>query len=106
MDLAKCSVFWMFFFFQAEDGIRDIGVTGVQTCALPISPCTGRRAQVSDRRRCDVGLLTLPRKGKVYRDEVALGSLLIGEVSRRAGARGGAGHGPTTRVMPQALRSE
>src|SRR3712207_7285311 len=25
------------FFFQAEDGIRDIGVTGVQTCALPIS---------------------------------------------------------------------
>src|SRR5947209_10748027 len=26
------------FFFQAEDGIRDIGVTGVQTCALPISP--------------------------------------------------------------------
>src|SRR3712207_9393796 len=28
----------MFFFFQAEDGIRDIGATGVQTCALPISP--------------------------------------------------------------------
>src|SRR3712207_7010909 len=27
----------LFFFFQAEDGIRDIGVTGVQTCALPIS---------------------------------------------------------------------
>src|SRR5581483_12159914 len=26
----------LFFFFQAEDGIRDIGVTGVQTCALPI----------------------------------------------------------------------
>src|SRR3712207_9556467 len=25
-----------FFFIQAEDGIRDIGVTGVQTCALPI----------------------------------------------------------------------
>src|SRR5207248_8426697 len=28
-----------FFFFQAEDGIRDRTVTGVQTCALPISPC-------------------------------------------------------------------
>src|SRR2546430_3768950 len=27
----------MFFFFQAEDGIRDLTVTGVQTCALPIS---------------------------------------------------------------------
>src|SRR3989441_5760229 len=28
---------WRFFFFQAEDGIRDKLVTGVQTCALPIS---------------------------------------------------------------------
>src|SRR5260370_36394342 len=27
----------LFFFFQAEDGIRDSSVTGVQTCALPIS---------------------------------------------------------------------
>src|SRR3989449_5148483 len=27
-----------FFFFQAEDGIRDVAVTGVQTCALPIYP--------------------------------------------------------------------
>src|SRR2546430_90504 len=26
----------LFFFFQAEDGIRDLTVTGVQTCALPI----------------------------------------------------------------------
>src|SRR5260370_22958847 len=31
-----------FFFFQAEDGIRDSSVTGVQTCALPISPGVGR----------------------------------------------------------------
>src|SRR5699024_12127073 len=31
----------LFFFFQAEDGIRDRNVTGVQTCALPI--CTARR---------------------------------------------------------------
>src|SRR5699024_11591925 len=29
-------VFDVFFFFQAEDGIRDRNVTGVQTCALPI----------------------------------------------------------------------
>src|SRR5256885_3286473 len=28
---------YLFFFFQAEDGIRDYKVTGVQTCALPIS---------------------------------------------------------------------
>src|SRR5438270_5274585 len=32
-----------FFFFQAEDGIRDLTVTGVQTCALPISPLPARR---------------------------------------------------------------
>src|SRR3989475_4684268 len=31
------SFFFSFFFFQAEDGIRDLTVTGVQTCALPIS---------------------------------------------------------------------
>src|SRR2546423_4035766 len=30
-------IFCIFFFFQAEDGIRDKLVTGVQTCALPIS---------------------------------------------------------------------
>src|SRR2546422_3770472 len=30
-------IFFFFFFFQAEDGIRDVAVTGVQTCALPIS---------------------------------------------------------------------
>src|SRR5256885_5536216 len=35
-----------FFFFQAEDGIRDYKVTGVQTCALPIShPAQRRRGQ-------------------------------------------------------------
>src|SRR5947209_17731706 len=38
------------FFFQAEDGIRAIGVTGVQTCALPISSLrTGSRAASSTR---------------------------------------------------------
>src|SRR5690606_39701218 len=44
------------FFFQAEDGIRDFHVTGVQTCALPISPswlapATGRGTAEGDRRR-------------------------------------------------------
>src|SRR5437763_2949704 len=36
-------VFLWFFFFQAEDGIRDTSVTGVQTCALPI--CFRRAGQ-------------------------------------------------------------
>src|SRR2546430_9295133 len=35
MSCIRCFV--CFFFFQAEDGIRDLTVTGVQTCALPIS---------------------------------------------------------------------
>src|SRR5437660_4168297 len=43
--------FFFFFFFQAEDGIRDGHVTGVQTCALPISVL----------RRDDVDLRTVGR---------------------------------------------
>src|SRR5699024_11752503 len=40
-----------FFFFQAEDGIRDRNVTGVQTCALPIcSRSQGRQASHSSGR--------------------------------------------------------
>src|SRR5437763_16942269 len=38
-----------FFFFQAEDGIRDTSVTGVQTCALPISS-SSRHARQRRRR--------------------------------------------------------
>src|SRR5204862_1306088 len=34
-----------FFFFQAEDGIRYLYVTGVQTCALPISPANPSHAR-------------------------------------------------------------
>src|SRR5258706_7096743 len=51
---------WIFVFFQAEDGIRDWSVTGVQTCALPISypshrgrrsHCHGAELGGRDRRR-------------------------------------------------------
>src|SRR5256886_5881806 len=35
--LVDVDLLLFFFFFQAEDGIRDLTVTGVQTCALPIS---------------------------------------------------------------------
>src|SRR2546430_13399841 len=37
ISYARIRLFVFFFFFQAEDGIRDLTVTGVQTCALPIS---------------------------------------------------------------------
>src|SRR3989475_9941372 len=39
------------FFFQAEDGIRDLTVTGVQTCALPISLAHARRPLDEDHAR-------------------------------------------------------
>src|SRR5207248_2905734 len=51
-------------FFQAEDGIRDRTVTGVQTCALPIYPAPG--ARVSSARRAG-------SRGSAQRDQVHLG---------------------------------
>src|SRR6266850_6528217 len=50
-------LFLFFFFFQAEDGIRDYKVTGVQTCALPISGNLESRAYSS---------LTRPRAALLY----------------------------------------
>src|SRR5215217_4536613 len=50
---------FFFFFFQADDGIRDIGVTGVQTCALPISrvrPSRGTQRQARPTARVDTEL--------------------------------------------------
>src|SRR5256886_14149108 len=68
--LVMCVLF-CFFFFQAEDGIRDLTVTGVQTCALPISEAGplgglfGRRlyqalARVLPRGRA---IIFVPRRG-------------------------------------------
>src|SRR5256884_1417656 len=55
-----------FFFFQAEDGIRDVAVTGVQTCALPISKDSKKFAlqRNDDRKVADywvIHSLTNPR---------------------------------------------
>src|SRR2546427_2239485 len=44
--VSTCILAYLFFFFQAEDGIRDLTVTGVQTCALPISR-QGQRARLT-----------------------------------------------------------
>src|SRR5256885_12893494 len=63
--LADCSLY----FFQAEDGIRDYKVTGVQTCALPISicvsisPCSRAwRCSRSPRACCGASSATLARR--------------------------------------------
>src|SRR5205823_10121253 len=47
--------FYFFFFFQAEDGIRDKLVTGVQTCALPISLRRAHRPARLRHRRAGAG---------------------------------------------------
>src|SRR2546429_5898034 len=45
-----------FFFFQAEDGIRDVAVTGVRTCALPIYRPVPAAQAAADRRAGPLGL--------------------------------------------------
>src|SRR2546430_7654714 len=55
---------WSVFFFQAEDGIRDLTVTGVQTCALPICWLPSRegpwRDDADGTALLRVALLTVP----------------------------------------------
>src|SRR5260221_1682211 len=68
-----------FFFFQAEDGIRDHCVTGVQTCALPISLLGRLQRSLASRSRPSIGdgapRCLSPGRVKVYfgsRDSVGV----------------------------------
>src|SRR5205809_4066689 len=79
------------FFFQAEDGIRDVAVTGVQTCALPISrqtqssPFLGLNAQPGDSGKLVV-------QGVVPGSAAEAAGLEPGDVrseERRVGKEGG-----------------
>src|SRR2546430_9474277 len=58
----------MFFFFQAEDGIRDLTVTGVQTCALPILYPVEDPKTLSDKRGNVLPDVYLTPKGYVAKD--------------------------------------
>src|SRR5262249_61982556 len=70
---------FFFFFFQAEDGIRDWSVTGVQTCALPISLL--RRAY-----RRPVEDAHLEKAGRFFRQEIGRASCRgRGEISGGGG---------------------
>src|SRR3989454_6436137 len=72
----------VFFFFQAEDGIRDYKVTGVQTCALPISMRGGAVAAMS---------VSGP-VARMVKQEKQIGATLVeicGEISRYMGFVGG-----------------
>src|SRR5256885_5757359 len=52
---SRTTTYVLFFFFQAEDGIRDYKVTGVQTCALPIFAGDARIAEIG----CGTGQMCL-----------------------------------------------
>src|SRR3989449_1424941 len=56
----------IFFFFQAEDGIRDVAVTGVQTCALPILYVEG---YFLEPRHIEVQILADERGRTIYLGE-------------------------------------
>src|SRR5688572_31410263 len=75
--LIKSSSRIMFFFFQAEDGIRDLTVTGVQTCALPIYPHELRKME-------DVPDLENVQKldaTKLNKNELKLATTLVQEMA-------------------------
>src|SRR5207249_5661695 len=73
------------FFFQAEDGIRDRNVTGVQTCALPI--CSGEAALKVTWPNLRLGRGTFPYKCKC--------------VSGTAKTSAGSGRSPIRLIMAQ-----
>src|SRR2546430_10058917 len=68
-DLAPASVSVLFFFFQAEDGIRDLTVTGVQTCALPISLLVFYVASRYRVANANEALIVAGSRGAKVRDE-------------------------------------
>src|SRR5882762_10580087 len=89
---------FFFFFFQAEDGIRESSVTGVQTCALPISARPPRRLRAEE-------LLSRGAEGKASPACVAGGAGRIGEDQPgRRGLRGPAGKG-RARHPPARIRT-
>src|SRR3989449_1570393 len=63
--------FSFFFFFQAEDGIRDVAVTGVQTCALPISIAAAERARQDSMARAEADARAREEAERVARQRAA-----------------------------------
>src|SRR5256885_9870661 len=76
-DINTFVVVSLFFFFQAEDGIRDYKVTGVQTCALPISE---NLSNLRRGRRIDAAGL---REPLLFEHQVQLVALDDGEFIRQ-----------------------
>src|SRR2546430_3217981 len=77
---------WLFF-FQAEDGIRDLTVTGVQTCALPIYfHGAGREGDVGGRARQIAAVSGYGNFGAAARPAERIGNgVLVQRTSREGG---------------------
>src|SRR5256884_79282 len=101
--MLNVTVVFIFFFFQAEDGIRDVAVTGVQTCALPISSWRGCRSTSGSVSRAHEA--AHHAAGAAHR-----GSRILSRLARRGGRpaagtdahRGRAGGGGDQRLQPGA----
>src|SRR3712207_6968534 len=82
-------VIFFCFFFQAEDGIRDIGVTGVQTCALPIldgASLFGKTLEtVLAERPCRVVIESTPPSVGALRRRRAVEKARVRSEERRVG---------------------
>src|SRR2546430_11177373 len=76
-------ILFLFFFFQAEDGIRDLTVTGVQTCALPIL-LIGKRRQEPCRAAFLTGPLVNGGQGPVRQHDPAADVFAV--IALRVGA--------------------
>src|SRR5256886_4629597 len=77
---------YFFFFFQAEDGIRDLTVTGVQTCALPISlgeDIDMLRATARGCARGDLSPSEAARRGAQHVDILAKSEAQSRQLDRR-----------------------
>src|SRR3712207_6489656 len=70
------------FFFQAEDGIRDIGVTGVQTCALPIYEDKFPEAVVEQMKELGLFGVTIPEEYGGMGLDLTTYAMIVEELSR------------------------
>src|SRR6266511_6147278 len=71
-------MYFFFFFFQAEDGIRDFHVTGVQTCALPISQNATVRTMIDNKELQERLAKLKPVAQEVFRVDIGEGVELDG----------------------------
>src|SRR5438034_7856151 len=89
-----CLYIFFFFFFQAEDGIRDHCVTGVQTCALPICHAVPAGASPDGTPRG-------PRRGRARDGAPSASGPAPGTGSPAGGGRSCAGRAPGRRRVPR-----